>query len=307
MSAGLRGQTMRAILRGQGWVFCAVAVAAVAASISGGGGSAPHEVVWAAVLVALLGVPHGALDAVFARSLFGVSDFKGWLLFSLLYIGVAASVVGVWFVVPTVFLAAFLVSSALHFGGDLAHGVRMPARILYGGAVIVLPALWHGTELQRLLAWVAGPDSAAFIAPVLSQLALPWLAATVVGCALQARASRLAASEWAALATLAVAAPPLVAFTIYFCAMHSPRHVLKTLANLSDGEPRRAVALALWPSLAVWVAMAVTLWLVNGKLPQPWPDQAAVIQVIFVGLAALTLPHMLLIARARRLVRQAPN
>ena len=307
MSASLRGQTISASQRGQGWVFCVVALTAVAASLSGGGGSAPHEVLWAAVLVALLGVPHGALDAVFARSLFGVSDFKGWLLFSLLYIGVAASVVGVWFVVPTVFLAVFLVSSALHFGGDPADGVRMPARILYGGAVIVLPALWHGAELQRLLAWVAGPASAAFVAPVLSQLALPWLAATVVGCALQARTSRLAALEWAALATLAVAAPPLVAFTIYFCAMHSPRHVLKTLANQSDRETRSAAALALWPSLAVWVAMAATLWLVNGKLPQPWPDQAAVIQVIFVGLAALTLPHMLLIARARRLGRRAPR
>ena len=307
MSASQRGQTISASQRGQGWVFCVVALTAVAASLSGGGGSAPHEVLWAAVLVALLGVPHGALDAVFARSLFGVSDFKGWLLFSLLYIGVAASVVGVWFVVPTVFLAVFLVSSALHFGGDPADGVRMPARILYGGAVIVLPALWHGAELQRLLAWVAGPASAAFVAPVLSQLALPWLAATVVGCALQARTSRLAALEWASLATLAMAAPPLVAFTIYFCAMHSPRHVLKTLANQSDRETRSAAALALWPSLAVWVAMAATLWLVNGKLPQPWPDQAAVIQVIFVGLAALTLPHMLLIARARRLGRRAPR
>ena len=307
MSASQRGQTISASQRGQGWVFCVVALTAVATSLSGGGGSAPHEVVWAAGLVALLGVPHGALDAVFARSLFGLSDFEGWLLFSLLYIGVAASVVGVWFVVPTVFLAVFLVSSVLHFGGDPADGVRMPARILYGGAVIVLPALWHGAELQRLLAWVAGPASAAFVAPVLSQLALPWLAATVVGCALQARTSRLAALEWAALATLAVAAPPLVAFTIYFCAMHSPRHVLKTLANQSDRETRSAAALALWPSLAVWVAMAATLWLVNGKLPQPWPDQAAVIQVIFVGLAALTLPHMLLIARARRLGRRAPR
>ena len=53
--------------------------------------------------------------------------------------------------------------------------------------------------------------------------------------------------------------------------------------------------------------MAVTLWLVNGKPIQSWPDQAAVIQVIFIGFAALTLPHMLLIARARRLGRRAPG
>lgn len=307
MNAILRGRDGSARLRGQGLVFCAIALTSVAFIFLAGGLSASLQVAWAAALIALLGVPHGALDAVFARTLFGVSDFKGWALFSLLYCGVAASVVGIWFVVPTVFLAAFLVSSALHFGGDPQHGARMPTRLLYGGAVIVLPALRHSAELQQLLGWVAGPASAAHITPLLEQLAVPWLAATVVGCALQVMTSKLAGLEWAALALLAVVAPPLVAFTIYFCAMHSPRHALKTLAHLSDRETRRAVALALWPSLAVWMAMAMTLWLVNGRQLQPWSDQAAVIQVTFVGLAALTLPHMLLISRARRLGQRAPG
>jgi len=296
---------MSTSLRGQGWVFCAAAFTWVAVSLVGGELSALTELAMATVLIALLGVPHGALDVVFARRLFGTSNFKEWAVFSVLYVGVASIVVGVWFVMPTLFLTAFLVSSALHFGGDPARA-RMPARILYGGAVIVLPALWHSVELQRLLGYVAGPASASLVAPVLSQMAEAWLALTVLGCVLQARVSKLAALEWAALAALAVAAPPLMAFTIYFCAMHSPRHVLKTLADLSRGEAKRAVALALWPSAAVWFAIAAMLWWSGGKPLQAWPAEADVIQVIFVGLAALTLPHMLLIARDRRLGQRSP-
>ncbi len=286
---------MTPILRLQGRVFCGLALVLVITSLAGARLAPLHELLAAGALILLLGMPHGAFDVVFARKLFGVAGFKGWALFSLLYIGLAAAVVGLWFVAPTLFLCAFLVFSALHFGGDLAAGVPILARCLYGGAVIVLPALGHGPELQRLLGLVAGPASAALIAPVLSQMAAPWLAATVLACVLQARTSRLAAWELAALAALSVAAPPLAAFTVYFCAMHSPRHILRTLASLPGVEARNALALALWPTLAVLAALAVIGLVSSDRSMQAWA-----IQLIFVGLAALTLPHMALLERARR-------
>jgi Brp/Blh family beta-carotene 15,15'-monooxygenase len=286
---------MTPVLRLQGWVFCGLAMALVIVSLVGGKLAPLHELLAAGALISLLGMPHGAFDVVFARKLFGVVDLQGWALFSVLYIGLAAAVVGFWVVAPTLFLCAFLVCSALHFGGDPAAGASTLERCLYGGAVIVLPALWHGPELQRLLGLVAGPASAAFVAPVLSQMAAPWLAATVLACVLQARTSLLAAWELAALAALSVAAPPLVAFTIYFCAMHSPRHILRTLASLPSAEARNALALALWPTLAVLSALTVIGLLSSDRSMEAW-----VMQLVFVGLAALTLPHMVLLERARR-------
>jgi beta-carotene 15,15'-dioxygenase len=290
---------MTPILRLQGRVFCGFALALVIASLAGARLAPLHELLAAGVLILLLGMPHGAFDVVFARKLFCVAGFKGWALFSLLYIGLAAAVVGLWLVAPTLFVCAFLVFSALHFGGDLAAGVSTLTRCLYGGGVIVLPALWHGPELQRLLGLVAGPASAALITPVLSQMAAPWLAATALCCVLQARTSRPAALELAALAALAVTAPPLVTFTAYFCAMHSPRHILRTLAGLPGTQARNAMALALWPTLAVLAALAALALL--GGLPRDQPMDAWVMQLIFVGLAALTLPHMVLLERARRM------
>ncbi len=287
---------MTPALQLQGRMFCGLALAFVIASLVGARLEPRHELLVAGALVLLLGMPHGAFDVVLARKLFGVADLKGWALLSLFYVGLSAAVVGLWMVAPTLFLCAFLIFSALHFGGDPAGGVSWLTRGLYGGAVIVLPALWHGPELQRLLGLVAGPASADFVAPVLSQLAPPWLAATVLACALQARTSRLAACESAALAALSLAAPPLAAFTVYFCAMHSPRHILRTLSSLQAAEARSALALALWPTLAVLVTAALLGW----RLSELSVD-ARVMQLVFVGLAALTLPHMVLLERARRL------
>ncbi len=291
---------MTSALHLQGRVFCGLALAFVIASLVGARLEPRHELLAAGALLLLLGMPHGAFDVVFARKLFGVADVKGWAVFSLCYVGLAAAVVGLWMAAPTLFLCAFLIFSAVHFGGDPAGSVSWLTRGLYGGAVIVLPALWHGPELQRLLGGVAGPASAAFVAPILGQLAPPWLAATVLACALQARTSRLAACESAALAALSLAAPPLAAFTVYFCAMHSPRHILRTLASLQAAEVRRALAMALWPTLAVLLAAALLGWRMSDLLVE-----ARVMQLVFVGLAALTLPHMLLLEHARRLALTA--
>ena len=285
-------------LRLQSALFCSLALASVVASLIGLRLTPPHELLVAGALIALLGMPHGAFDVVFARKLFGVADLQGWAMFSLLYLGLAEVVVGFWFVAPTAFLCAFLLCSALHFGGDPAAGTSKFTRGLYGGAVIVLPALWHGPELQRLLGMVAGPASAASIAPVLSQLAVPWLGATALSCLLLARTSRMAASELIALAALSVTAPPLVAFTMYFCAMHSPRHILRALGSFPHSEVRNALMMALWPTLAVLAvlaALAVTGRLSGGRSTPQW-----VMQIVFVGLAALTLPHMVLLERARQ-------
>lgn len=294
-------------LRLQGGAFCGLVLALVTASLVGFRLAPVAESLVALALIALLGMPHGAFDVVFARKLYGPVDAQGWAVFTFLYVALAATVVGFWFVAPTPFLCAFLVCSALHFGGDPAAGASKLSRGLYGGAVIVLPALWHGPELQRLLGLVAGPASAAVVAPVLSEMAAPWLGAAALACVLLARRSRLAALELAALVALSVVTPPLVAFTVYFCAMHSPRHILRTLGSLPPFEVRSALRMALWPTLAVLTVLAASAALaVSGVLSQTAglsgvkSIPAWVTQIVFVGLAALTLPHMLLLERVRQ-------
>ena len=109
-------------LRWQRALFFSLALVSVVASLTGLRLAPLHELLTAGALIALLGMPHGAFDVVFARKLFGLVGWLDWVLFSLRYGGLAAAVVGFWFVAPTAFLWLFLVGSALHFGGDLAAG-----------------------------------------------------------------------------------------------------------------------------------------------------------------------------------------
>ena len=291
---------MTSALQRQGLVFCGVAFGIVGAMAAGATLDPRLELPIVAVLVLLLGVPHGSLDVVFARRLLHLAGSREWLLFSLGYLGLAALVVGLWVALPTLFLCIFLGLSALHFAGDPRVGISGLSRVLYGGAVIVLPALRHGAELERLLGLVAGPASGAFVVPILSFLAAPWLVATLLVCALQATTFTRDTIELIALIAVAIAAPPLLAFTIYFCAMHSPRHILRTVGGLNRRGARQALAMTAWPT-----GIVLVVGILVGLIADSIPLEKRVMQLLFVGLAALTLPHMALLEHARRSSRVA--
>ncbi|NQW80503.1 MAG: ATP-binding protein, partial [Polaromonas sp.] len=98
------------------------------------------ELLLAGLCIVLLGVPHGALDPIFAQALPQIKSRTSWVVFVLAYLLLAALVVALWWYAPTIFLLAFLSVSVLHFSGDLAEGANFLTRFFYGGAAIVLPA-----------------------------------------------------------------------------------------------------------------------------------------------------------------------
>lgn len=254
----------------------------------------PHSaLVWVGLLTVLLGVPHGALDPIYAQVWPGTQSRSAWVAFVLAYLLLAAGVVAVWWWAPTVFLWGFLAISVLHFSGDLAAGTPGWTRFFYGGAVIVLPAALHAAELTRLFALLTNPENAAWVVPALQVMAWPWLAALLVAVVLSARRDALVALEVLAVSVLALTAPPLIGFTVFFCAMHSPRHMLRTQVFAGKALPALA-AVAILPMLGV-LLMAVGAWY---GLPDS-PMDARIVQLIFVALAALTVPHMVLVERVR--------
>jgi Brp/Blh family beta-carotene 15,15'-monooxygenase len=245
-------------------------------------------------LILLLGVPHGALDPVFAAQRYGVRGVAGWLLFGACYIAAAALVVVWWQAAPKAFLLAFLLVSTVHFSGDMGREVPWPAKALYGGAIIVLPALLHAADVEALFQTLVGAAKAHAITRRLVWLALPWLVGLVLAALAVCRRAPRAACEMAALGCLAIFAPPLYAFTVFFCVMHAARHILRTVAY-ADGSPAgRLIAANAVPMLLVVAAVLIVL--VN--TPHRSID-ATLVRTIFVGLAALTAPHMALIERIR--------
>jgi Brp/Blh family beta-carotene 15,15'-monooxygenase len=281
-------------LRFQGLAFSALAWLLLFASLWLPRLDAQVQLALLSPVILLLGVPHGALDIVFVRQLTRIRSAAGWSLFTIAYLAAAASVVVLWWLAPGSFLAMFLLVSAFHFSGDPEGETPALFRLLYGGAVILCPITLHAAEVSQLFAFLAGVPAAQALVAALRWVAWPWVAA--IGFAAIAGAKRdLARSiELVSITALLTFAPPVIGFTVFFCGMHSARHVLRTRDYSSAGTLRHLVRIAGWPMLLTVAGVAIVWWLSDGK-----PLDMRLAQLLFVGMAALTVPHMIVVERVR--------
>ena len=281
-------------VRLQGALFGVIAFSGATASVLLPRIPPQLELLTMAGLIALIGVPHGALDTAFARQKFALRTTRAWGLFSLGYGLLMLCVVLVWWRLPVVFLGGFLALSALHFSGDPVSGTPAITRVVQGGAVLVLPALGHADELARLFGVLVGPGAARAVLPVIGAAALPWALAVVVCTVMTWSRSRQMSLELLAVATLACVAPPLLAFALFFCGMHSARHILRTVTWARSAERRLVVSAVFAPMLGI-ACLAAAAWRLGGDTAL----QPKIIQLIFVGLASVTVPHMILVEPIR--------
>ena len=254
----------------------------------------PAQVLMLAPLVAILGLPHGALDLPIAEALWPLRSRSRQAMFAALYLGLAGGMVAVWLLMPGFALLAFLGYSMLHFSDDWAED--LPALRWSGGlATVGAPALLHHAEVEAIFSMLAkgGAAPAADAAALAGGVGLALLAVSVLT---SPRARGRAALELALLWATAAALPPLMYFAVYFCALHSVRHFTATMGAVPNG--RRALRVAVVLSVITTLAALLALRLgMTGTLAET-TEQG--IRVIFIGLAALTVPHMILVDRFRR-------
>jgi Brp/Blh family beta-carotene 15,15'-monooxygenase len=279
--------------RTQGLSFIALTTLALFFSMFGVPFTPHAELLVIALLIAVFGVPHGALDPIFAKNVLSLKTTFRWAAFVLFYLLLASVVIVFWWLSPFFFLLFFLFCSVFHFSGDLASGTSRLTRFLYGGASIVLPAALHSIQLGELFTLLIGQEGGVYLAGFLHMLSWPWLGALCLATVHTYSRDWLTALEICAASSLGLVLSPLLGFTIFFCGMHSARHIVRSqhYAGLSFAAVAKVSML---PMLAL-VAMVVLSWV---YLPQS-PLDARIIQFVFVGLAALTVPHMVLIERIR--------
>jgi Brp/Blh family beta-carotene 15,15'-monooxygenase len=247
-----------------------------------------------APLVAILGLPHGALDLPIAEALWPLDTRSRQGLFAALYLGLSGGVLAVWLLLPGLALLAFLAYAMLHFSEDWAED--MPALRWSGGlSTVGAPALLHHAEVEAIFAMLA-PWGAAMAADAAALAGGVGLALLAVAILTSPRTRGPAALELAVLWATAAALPPLMYFAVYFCALHSIRHFTATIRAVPNGRGALGVAVVL-SGIVTLAAVVATLLGPAGTVADP-TEQG--IQVIFIGLAALTVPHMILVDRFRR-------
>jgi len=235
--------------------------------------------------IVLLGVPHGSLDVLFALRAYQLNSLMAWVVFLTAYLLVAMGIIVLWMLLPVWFFIGFLIFSALHFSDDLNTPNAVRTKLSYGAAVICLPSIVHGAALVGLYAVFVDPSVAQRIVNVSQWLCYPIL--FLMGLMLFNRqiAIREKLDAYAVLAIMTLL-PPILAFAVYFCLMHSARHLIRSHAFFGQLNARLFIMALVLPTLAV-IIMACGVWFFTNTRTV----ESDLIRLVFIGLAALTFPH----------------
>ena len=275
------------------------------------------EITWQVViaLIALaIGIPHGALDHLVTLPR---SNFKKMALFITLYVAVAVLAVIALLTWNVVGFILVVVMSAVHFGiGDAAFISEIDRRseetkrfqkYLYATAAGTLPVViplvsdkstsalekvnpalvdWHQGLNNDLLLWVMLITAFALLRLV-------------------QRRRDGEAIDLVLLYLLAVTAPPLVAFAVYFGCWHAMRHTARLTLTLpssqeafTKGSAKRAFIRAVLPGTPALVGTFVIATLIVLLRGDALDDQFLWVSLVVVW--ALTVPHMAVTARLDR-------
>ena len=87
---------------------------------------------------------------------------------------------------------------------------------------------------------------------------------------------------------------PLVAFTIYFCFLHSIRHSISLMSDLNKKSLSIGFKIFIRKAFPLTILTAIIYLFGLFILNSTYSFDNSIIKIIFIGLASLTFPHILL-------------
>ena len=87
---------------------------------------------------------------------------------------------------------------------------------------------------------------------------------------------------------------PLIAFTLYFCFLHSIRHGITLMHELDKKDLKNGLKIFIKKALPLTILTAIFCLLGLYLLNNAYNFDSSILKVIFIGLASLTFPHILL-------------
>jgi len=275
-----------------------------------------RQLILLAVLLPFAGIPHGSLDYSIARDMLEPRLSRLWSIgFLTAYLTLMLAVLLAWQANPTASLAAFLGITAFHFGtGDnlsttkTSSVIRMAEMVGRGGAVLTMPALFYADDVGLLFSYLIPSGGALWLTTMLAMMA-PFAALAVLGstgwygyCYIvnRRKTDLVRAGELVSILVVFYLLPALLAFTIYFTFLHSIRHLIYVADSNPHEAPARAFGKTYIRSIPVTV---VTILLAAGAyllMAGTGLAMDRMTQVIFIGTASVTYPHVAVIAMAQR-------
>lgn len=267
-----------------------------------------------ALIALAVGIPHGALDHLVALPKGSAIKMAGFIAVYVAVAVIAVISLLTWNVVGFIFV---VIMSAVHFGiGDAAFISEMDRRSIDTKRFPRFSYAAAGGALPVVIPLVSEKSSAALerVNPVLinwhqglnDELLLLTLAVFAFALLRLLQKRRISdAIDLSLLYLLALTAPPLVAFAVYFGCWHAMRHTARlTLAlarsqkAFTEGRRTGAFLGAVWPGLPALIGTFIVAGFVVFIRGGSVSDQFLWITLVIVW--ALTVPHMAVTARLDR-------
>ena len=259
----------------------------------------PFQTVLCFFFISVIGISHGALDHIKGFNLMKIYKIQNKFLFFPIYIIISLLIIFLWMLVPFLTLLSFLIVASYHFGKeDCSVGNFIKIRfenLLYflkGSLVIIAPLTFHTNEtleIFQILNVNIIPPNENF----LYGLILISLIANII-IIYNSNNTGFFLADWLTVLSLNIFLSPLVAFTIYFCFLHSVRHSLSLIYEIDRNEFKEGLNKFIKKALPLTLITAMLFLLSIYILTNYYVLDDAILKVIFIGLASLTFPHILL-------------
>lgn len=271
-------------------VYSAVSLLVIGALVSAEPLPSQVQLIGIVLLIAVCGLPHGALDAEIGTFLDLTHTIRGAFLFFMGYVLLALSGIALWLWLPPLALSLFLVISIFHFSDDWQSRLGRPMSVALAVAVVGLPAIGQPDAVAQILTWlfIPAPLAPMFVTILAFGAGIGLL--LVVGTVMVSHRGRWPVIvEVSLLSISALVMSPVLYFALYFCLIHAQRHMLDC-SRLLDLSLAQCYLKSLPILFLTVLCGGVSYWLFASA-----GLSTNLIRWLFIGLFALTLPHMALI------------
>ena len=253
-------------------------------------------------LILILGVSHGALDNIKGRKLIKILKIKNISYFYLVYIFIGLGIVLLWILFPQSLLLLFLIIASYHFGKEDSEFISKNQkqsfllRTFKGSIIIVSPLLFNQNKTLEIFNSINFDLSNTLLVKtefLVILLLLSFISNLILSFNKNYDEKSVLLMDFFSIITLNIFLNPLLAFTIYFCFLHSFRHSIKLIFELNKNF-KIGIFLFIKKALPLTFITGIIFIVALNFLNYEFKLNESVNMVIFIGLASLTFPHILL-------------
>ena len=261
------------------------------------------------LLILSIGVSHGSLDNEKGRKLLQIFGINNLFIFYLSYIFISLIIIILWIILPSTSLVIFLIVASYHFGKEDTQFLIIRNSyfnqllfFLKGSLIILAPMYFHFDETISIFKFLLIDNESfyKFLDLIETNKILLYgiILSTLSSFVLFTKNFELKKFtiflDFFSILIINYYFSPLVAFTIYFCFLHSVRHSVSLMFELDKIDLSNGLKIFTKKAFPLTILTAIFCFVGLYLLNNTYNFDSSILKIIFIGLASLTFPHILL-------------